>query len=130
MPSLQNVSNGMSDPTLVAHALTLYRVKDILAGKSEADKVLYSDPDEDSGFMLIPDMKWDLTTVSTLYLVALVQTVTIRSIRDLRKKHVGLLHRIRDEARRVCTEKWDLKAGELRMFIHYQPSYCRELSQL
>jgi m7GpppX diphosphatase len=111
---------------LLFHVLTTQRVKDILSGNSEADKVLYSDPNEGSGFLLIPDMKWDLTTVATLYLVALVRTTEISSMRDLRKEHVGLLCRIRGKASRVCKEKWGLQPGELRMFIHYQPSYCKK----
>jgi len=68
-------------------------------------------------------MKWDLKTVSSLYLVALVQDRRIRSLRDLRKGHVGLLSSIRSEAERVVQEKWGLGRGALRMYVHYQPSY-------
>ena len=75
--------------------------------------------------MILPDMKWDLKTVSSLYLVALVQDRSIRSLRDLRKRHVGLLSSIRSEAERVVQEKWGLGRGALRMYVHYQPSYCR-----
>lgn len=70
-------------------------------------------------------MKWDLKTVSSLYLVALVQDRSIRSLRDLRKRHVGLLSSIRSEAERVVREKWGLGRGALRMYVHYQPSYCK-----
>lgn len=69
-------------------------------------------------------MKWDLTTVSSLYLVAIAQDRTIKSLRDLRKRHVPLLQGIRDEANRIAQEKYGLRSGSLRMFIHYQPSYC------
>jgi len=72
-------------------------------------------------------MKWDLKTVSSLYLVALVQDRSIRSLRDLRKKHVGLLSSIRSEAERIVQEKWGLGRGALRMYVHYQPSYCKFL---
>jgi len=68
-------------------------------------------------------MKWDLTTISSLYLMAIVQDCTIRSLRDLRKKHVPLLNAIRLEAGRVVQEKWGLGNGTLRIYIHYQPSY-------
>lgn len=94
-------------------------VENILLGLSEQSKVLYSCTD----FMVLPDMKWDLKTVSSLYLVALVQDRTIRSLRDLRKGHVGLLSSIRSEAERVVKEKWGLGRGALRMYVHYQPSY-------
>jgi m7GpppX diphosphatase len=69
-------------------------------------------------------MKWDLKTLASLYLVALIQDRTIRSLRDLRKKHVGMLSAIRSEAERVVSEKWKLGKGTLRMYVHYQPSYC------
>ncbi|KAF8887123.1 scavenger mRNA decapping enzyme [Infundibulicybe gibba] len=88
-------------------------------GLSEQSKILYSCPE----FLIIPDMKWDLTTVSSLYLIALVQDRSIRSLRDLRRKHVGLLTSIQREADRVVLEKWGIHQGGLRLYIHYQPSY-------
>ncbi|KAJ3505420.1 hypothetical protein NLJ89_g7426 [Agrocybe chaxingu] len=51
-------------------------VENILTGVSEQHKVLFSNPE----FLILPDMKWDLKTVSSLYLVALVQDRTIRSL--------------------------------------------------
>jgi len=97
-------------------------VQNILDGVSEKDKVLYSDAD----FMLLPDMKWDLTTVSALYLVALVRDPDIRSLRDLRGKHIPLLKSIREAAERIVAGRWSLpERGSLRMYIHYQPSYYR-----
>ncbi|KAF8168212.1 scavenger mRNA decapping enzyme [Crassisporium funariophilum] len=94
-------------------------VDDILLGLSEQSKVLYSSPE----FLILPDMKWDLKTITSLYLVAIVQDRTIRSLRDLRKNHVGLLKSIRREATHVVKERWGLGNGSLRMYIHYQPSY-------
>jgi len=94
-------------------------VEDVLNGISEQKKVLYSSPE----FMILPDMKWDLTTISSLYLVAIAQDRTIKSLRDLRKRHVPLLQGIRDEANRIGQDKYGLSSGSLRMFIHYQPSY-------
>jgi m7GpppX diphosphatase len=99
-------------------------VEDILSGTSEADKVLHTDPNFSSGFVLIPDMKWDLTTVSSLYLMALARSPELRSLRDLRRSHLELLYAIRDESRKVAKAKWDVDEGGLRMFVHYQPSYC------
>ncbi|KIM43029.1 hypothetical protein M413DRAFT_18208 [Hebeloma cylindrosporum] len=94
-------------------------VENILKGLSEQSKVLYSCPE----FLILPDMKWDLKTIRSLYLVAIIQDRTIRSLRDLRKHHVDLLRSIRIEATRVVQAKWGLGNGSLRMFIHYQPSY-------
>jgi m7GpppX diphosphatase len=107
------------------HSLTiLYRVEDVLSGVSEADKVLHNHPNLNSGFVLIPDIKWDLTTVSSLYLVAFARSPELRSLRDLRRSHLGLLYAIRDESRKVAKAKWGVEEGGLRMFVHYQPLYC------
>ncbi|KDR82510.1 hypothetical protein GALMADRAFT_826736 [Galerina marginata CBS 339.88] len=94
-------------------------VENILTGLSERDKILYTSPD----FLILPDMKWDLKTISSLYLMALVQDRSIRSLRDLRSGHIGLLKAVRREASRVVQDKWGLGNGSLRMYIHYQPSY-------
>ncbi|KXN83364.1 m7GpppX diphosphatase [Leucoagaricus sp. SymC.cos] len=94
-------------------------VENILTGVSEKEKVLVSNPD----FMILPDMKWDMKTLSSLYLLAIGQDRNIRSLRNLRKCHIGLLQSIRNEAEQVARQKWGLGKGSLRMFIHYQPSY-------
>ncbi|RXW18165.1 hypothetical protein EST38_g7689 [Candolleomyces aberdarensis] len=94
-------------------------VENILQGISEQSKLLYSDSD----FLILPDMKWDLKTVSSLYLVVLVQDRTIRSLRDLKKSHLPLLKSIHAQAEKVVSQKWGLGPGSLRMYVHYQPSY-------
>lgn len=94
-------------------------VENILAGGSEQEKVLVSSPD----FMILPDMKWDLKTISSLYLLAITQDRSIRSLRDIRKCHLPLLNDIYNEAERVVQQRWGLGKGSLRMFVHYQPSY-------
>ncbi|KII96203.1 hypothetical protein PLICRDRAFT_49092 [Plicaturopsis crispa FD-325 SS-3] len=98
-------------------------VEDILSGKSEADKVIYRDASPDYGFVILPDAKWDLTTLSTLYLVAIAHSRSIRSLRDLNKTHLGMLQSIRREAERVVQERWVLPPGSTRLYVHYQPSY-------
>jgi m7GpppX diphosphatase len=100
--------------------INLQRVDNILSGLSEKDKVLVSTPD----YLILPDMKWDRKTVSSLYLVAIVQDRSIRTLRDLTKKHIGLLCNIRDIAQQTVLHKWGLERGSLRMYVHYQPSYC------
>ncbi|KAI0728363.1 scavenger mRNA decapping enzyme [Fomitopsis betulina] len=96
---------------------------DILEGRSEANKVLHRDTHPDYGYVILPDMKWDLTTVASLYLVAIASSPAIRSLRDLKREHILMLKNIRSEAHRVVSEKWGLGQGTLRLFIHYQPSY-------
>lgn len=95
------------------------RVSDILNGESEVDKVLINNTD----YLILPDMKWDLHTVDSLYLVAISHDSTLRSLRDLTTSHIPLLKSIRRDAHSAAA-KWGLGEGDLRMFIHYQPSYC------
>ena len=64
-------------------------IQEIISGRSEANKVLYRSPS--NNFLILPDMKWDLTTVNSLYLVAIATTPEIRSLRDLRGEHVEML---------------------------------------
>ena len=101
-------------------------VDEIIAGRKEGDKVLHRDDSGSFGYMIIPDMKWNLETVSDLYLLALCTTNGVKSLRDLRKVHVPVLKSIKDEAIRIVKARWnnDGKDISLRMFIHYQPSYC------
>ncbi|KAI0827016.1 scavenger mRNA decapping enzyme [Trametes gibbosa] len=111
-------------PYISAFPLSRTRwVDNILNGVSEADKILFRDPAPETGFVILPDMKWDLTTISSLYLVAIAFNRDIRSLRDLNKAHLGMLKSIRREATRVANQRWGLEQGSLRMFIHYQPSY-------
>lgn len=48
----------------------------------------------------------------------------IRSIRDLRSEHLVLLKKIRSDTERVARHKYGIEAGQLRLFVHYQPTYC------
>ncbi|KAJ7588136.1 scavenger mRNA decapping enzyme [Mycena floridula] len=94
-------------------------VTGILAGRSEQDKLLFGSPD----FVILPDMKWDLHTIESLYILAIARDTMIRSLRDLKEKHIELLKSIRQEAYKAVETQWGLGKGTLRMFIHYQPSY-------
>ncbi|KAJ7760496.1 scavenger mRNA decapping enzyme [Mycena metata] len=94
-------------------------VTEILDGHKEQSKLLFSSSD----FIILPDMKWDLHTVGSLYLIAIVRDNSIRSIRDLRVRHIALLKSIQREAIAVASEKWGVLQGGLRMYMHYQPSY-------
>lgn len=66
----------------------------ILEKKTEADRIVYEDPDEDVGFILLPDMKWDRKDTESLYLQAIVMKHGIKSLRDLDQMHLKLLKNI------------------------------------
>lgn len=104
-------------------------VYNILDHKKEAESILFEDPDPERGFIIVPDLKWDQKTTSSLYIQAIVHTRNLRSIRDLTEDHVELLENIKREAGRVAFEKYgltgrdDTAQGNVRCFLHYHPSY-------
>ena len=106
-----------------------FRVENILTGVSEADKVLVRDNSSTHGFVILPDMKWDLINLSNLYLVAIALDRNIHSLRDLKKNHIPMLQAIRSEACRSIKERWGLDDDQLRFYVHYQPSYCKNTPQ-
>lgn len=118
MVSIDNQCSTASNS--IVNPATRYRVQDILSGKKEEDKVIYND----DTVIIVPDSKWDMTTVSTLYLLAIARDSNLKSMRDLRGEHIPLLKRIKEEATATVKDKWGVSAGGLRFFVHYQPSYC------
>jgi m7GpppX diphosphatase len=58
------------------------------------------------------------------YLTVLVQTPTIHSLRDLTPTHIPLLNRIREAVYATCEGRFGVGKGKIRLFVHYQPSYC------
>lgn len=103
-------------------------VNNILYGGAEADRVVYKDFSEDNkddGFIILPDMKWDAVNLDALYLVAIVYRADIRSVRDLRPKDREWLIRLNNKIRSIVPACYNyaVHADELRIFVHYQPSY-------
>lgn len=98
-------------------------VKAILFEGAEADRVIYRDDDPETGFVLLPNSKWDGKTVESLYLLVLVKREDLRSIRDLTTEHLPLLENIKDQVTRQVKERFGLDASELKLYFHYQPSY-------
>lgn len=96
-------------------------VDNILNGTAEADRVIFNDPDEETGFVLVKDSKWN-DGLSILHLIALTRK-PIMSIRDLNKDHLPLLRNIKEAGTKAIVEKYNLPANQIRIFFHYQPSY-------
>ena len=66
----------------------------ILEKKKEADRIVFEDSDPDSGFVLLPDMKWDSSDLESLYLVAIAHRHGVKSLRDLDDKTLPLLRNV------------------------------------
>lgn len=127
-------------------------VYNILEGHTK-ETVLHDDPDLKTGFVvspniipptdhdsalvlflaqILPDLKWDQTTMSALYMTAIVRDPSLRSLRDLRPlqenpQHSTLLVKIREAGRKIAFERYGLQAPvgseAVKCFIHYHPSY-------
>jgi m7GpppX diphosphatase len=69
-------------------------VHNILDKKKEADRILFEDPDSVNGFIMVPDMKWDQSTLSDLYCLAIVNRRDIISLRCLTTEHLPLLNNL------------------------------------
>ena len=74
--------------------ISLQWVYNILDGTAESERVIFSDPDPETGFILVPDLKWDRSDIQNLYVLALVCRKDILSMRELRKEHLPLLKNI------------------------------------
>lgn len=109
-------------------------VHNILYNGAEQERVVYRDftgaehgngNGKNDGFLVLPDMKWDGVSLDALYLVALVYRDDVRSLRDLRPHHREWLIALNNRIRAVVPACYNyaLHADELRIFVHYPPSY-------
>jgi len=110
-------------PCLESSKFSIQWVYNILEKKTEADRIVVEDPDQQIGFIMVPDMKWDGQKVEALYLVALVNNRSLKSMRDLRGEHIPLLKNILEKGQTTIKEKYDVGPDKLRVYFHYQPSY-------
>ncbi|XP_071960287.1 m7GpppX diphosphatase-like [Antedon mediterranea] len=110
-------------PYLQSQKFSLQWVYNILNKTSEADRIIFEDEDENNGFVLLPDMKWDKKQLENLYLIAICHRKDVMSLRDLNEKHLPLLKNIQEKCRIAVKEKFNVGPSQLRMYVHYQPSY-------
>lgn len=97
-------------------------VENILAGISEQGQVVVRHPN----FVILPDSKWDQRSLTSLYLLVLIQkgnTSHVHSLRDLTDEHLPLLEAIRDSVHNEVAPRYGLDAGQLRVYVHYMPTY-------
>lgn len=72
-------------------------VYNILEHKQEHERIVFEDDDAKTGFVLLPDLKWNGKQTEDLYLLAIVHPKGIKSLRDLRENHLPLLKNILDK---------------------------------
>lgn len=58
-----------------------------------------------------------------IYITAIIVRRDTYSLRDLTDEHLPLLEYIYNDGRKIISEKYSIPIKELRVFIHYQPSF-------
>ncbi|XP_063236160.1 m7GpppX diphosphatase [Bacillus rossius redtenbacheri] len=110
-------------PYLEKEQFNIQWVYNILNHESEVERIVFEDPDPENGFILLPDLKWDTKLIENLYLVAIVHKKGLKSLRDLTGDHLSLLENILNKGCEVIEDKYQLPRSQLRVYVHYQPSY-------
>lgn len=98
-------------------------VYNILFHGKESETFIHHDKDPNTGFVLLPDMKWDKINMESLYLTCIVNRTDISSIRDLNKSHLDWLVNLQSTIRKITASKFPIQQDQLRIFVHYHPSY-------
>lgn len=102
-------------------------VFNIIEGKEEMADVIYRTPlgqAGDEGFLLLPDLNWDRSTLDALHLLAIVERRDMWSLRDLRKKHVPWLDHMRAKLISATVAAYpSVEPDQLKFYVHYQPTY-------
>ncbi|KAH8359975.1 hypothetical protein KR093_009847 [Drosophila rubida] len=110
-------------PYITSSQFSLDWVYNILEHKQEKERIVFEDNDPETGFILVPDLKWDGRNVENLYLLGIVRNRDIKSLRDLNGSHLPLLRNLRQSAKQAIVERYGLNPNQLRMYFHYQPSF-------
>ncbi|XP_033164651.1 m7GpppX diphosphatase [Drosophila mauritiana] len=110
-------------PYLTSSQFSLEWVYNILEHKQETERIVYEDKDPKTGFILLPDLKWDGRNVETLYLLGIVHKRDIKSLRDLNGSHLDLLRNVRQASKDAISKLYGINPNQLRMYFHYQPSF-------
>eukprot|EP00286_Rhodomonas_abbreviata_P001933 CAMPEP_0181290856 /NCGR_PEP_ID=MMETSP1101-20121128/1647_1 /TAXON_ID=46948 /ORGANISM="Rhodomonas abbreviata, Strain Caron Lab Isolate" /LENGTH=275 /DNA_ID=CAMNT_0023395189 /DNA_START=9 /DNA_END=836 /DNA_ORIENTATION=- len=99
-------------------------VHNIIDGSKEADRVLFHDPDPETGFKMLPDMKWDQLSIDSLYcLVFIVNRTGLLSLRSLSTEHLPLLRNILHKGSEELQRRYGVLPSQLRVYLHYQPTF-------
>jgi m7GpppX diphosphatase len=104
-------------------------VFNILDGKTEVEDVIYrTEPwgheENREGFLMLPDLNWDRTTLEALHLLALVERRDLWSLRDLKRGHVEWLRHMKERLLAATVATYPtVERDQLKLYVHYQPTY-------
>ncbi|CAL4067069.1 unnamed protein product [Meganyctiphanes norvegica] len=115
--------NDITKPFVESQSFSKQWIYNILEHKKEVERIVFEDSDPETGFILLPDLKWTGEQLENLYLQALVKRRDISCIRELTGEHLPLLQNIQEKGTTAITEKYGLPANKMRIYLHYQPSF-------
>jgi len=98
-------------------------IYNIIEGKKEVDRVIYSDNNPETGFVVVLDWNWSGTSASDLHIMAICNRRDLSTIRDLNGSHVPLLKMMKETTEKVIKTKYNLDSSQVLSYVHYQPSY-------
>lgn len=119
----EKITKPMIEEKLENKVFNLQWIYNILEGKAEGNKIIYEDPDPNSGFVIVMDYKWTGEDAKLLHCLGLPKRRDLKSIRDLNQDHVKLLENMKAKALQVFEERFKVKPGSVRAYFHYQPSF-------
>lgn len=96
-------------------------VYNILDGKKESENVIASHKD----YMIVKDYKWsDEAKVTAMHVLGMpMEKGELKSIRDLRGKHIPLLKAMQDAGIGAVQDKYGIPASAVRCYFHYLPTF-------
>lgn len=113
----------LTKPVIAKACLGNQWIQNVLDKKCETERILWEDQDPNNGFMMCYDYRWDGIDSKRLHVLAIVKRYDITCLRDLNSSHLPLLENIKSNGAKAISAKYKLPENELRIFIHYQPSY-------
>ncbi|KAL8997454.1 MAG: hypothetical protein Q9188_006325, partial [Gyalolechia gomerana] len=103
-------------------------VFNILEGRKEQKDIIHRDPGQEGtkeeAFILVPDLNWDRTTLTSLHLLAIIERRDIWSLRDLKKSHILWLKHMREKILEATVKKYpEIDRDQVKLYMHYQPTF-------
>ena len=95
-------------------------ILDIFNGHSEQESIMY----DDENFLIVTDSKhfFDGKNQKKVHLLVLCKDLNLRTMRDLRGKHVNMLMDIYKTSVGLMKKKFDISSKNVRCYFHYIPT--------
>ena len=99
-------------------------IYNLLDHKEEVEKIIFEDPDPETGFILAPNHRWSVKSdPKFLRCLAIIRQRGVKSLRDLRASHSPLLRNMMEKVVAAINRRFGLQPSQLRCYFHYQPSH-------